>query len=138
MPGDRLPRGVQMIYDWALQEDLPMPKFLIEASYSPEGLQGLQKDKASGRAAVVKEVLASVGGKLESAYYALGDTDAYFICDCPDHVSVAALSLAVSAAGLVRIKTTPLLTIEEVDRALAMKPAYRPPGASKSVKAAKA
>lgn len=115
-----------------------MPKFLIEASYSPEGLQGLQKDKASGRAAVIKEVLASVGGKLESAHFALGDTDAYILCEVPDHVSAAAISLAVSAAGLVRTKTTALLTVEEVDRALAMKTAYRAPGAGKAVKAAKA
>jgi hypothetical protein len=27
-----------------------MPKFLVEASYTIEGLQGLQKDKASGLA----------------------------------------------------------------------------------------
>jgi hypothetical protein len=26
-----------------------MPKYLIEASYTAEGLRGLQKDKASGR-----------------------------------------------------------------------------------------
>ena len=26
-----------------------MPKFLIEAAYTAEGLRGLQKDKASGR-----------------------------------------------------------------------------------------
>ncbi len=50
-----------------------MPKFLIEASYSAEGLRGLAKDKASGRQAVVKEALASVGGKLEATYFALGD-----------------------------------------------------------------
>lgn len=115
-----------------------MPKFLIEASYSPEGLQGLQKEKASGRQAVIKEVLASVGGKLEAAYFALGDTDAYILCECPDHVSAAAISLAASAAGLVHTKTTALLTVEEVDRALAMKTSYRAPGAGKTARAAKA
>lgn len=115
-----------------------MPKFLVSGSYSPEGLQGLHKDKASGRQAVVKELLASVGGKLESLYYALGDNDVYVLCDCPDAVSAAALSLAASASGLVRTKVTALLTVEEVDRALTMKPAYRAPGAGKTAKAAKA
>ena len=112
-----------------------MPKFLIEASYTAEGLRGLSKDKASGRQAVVKEALASVGGKLEAAYFALGDTDVYVLCECPDHVSAAAISLAVSASGLVRTKTTQLMTVAETDRALAMKPGYRAAGASKAAKA---
>ena len=42
-----------------------MPKFLIEGSYTPEGLRGLAKDKASGRQAAVSEALNSLGGKLE-------------------------------------------------------------------------
>jgi uncharacterized protein with GYD domain len=90
-----------------------MPKYLIEGSYSPEGLRAL----ASGRKAALQEALASVGGKLEAAYFAFGDTDVYVICECPDNVSAAGLSLAASSTGLVRTRTTPLLTIEETDRA---------------------
>ena len=112
-----------------------MPKFLIEATYTAEGLRALAKEKASGRQAVVKEALASLGGKLDGAYFALGDADVYVLCDCPDHVSAAALSLAVSASGLVRTKTIPLLTVEEADRALTMKTGYRAPGAGKAAKA---
>jgi len=59
-----------------------MPHFLIEASYSAEGLRGLAKDKASGREAAVKTALASVGGKLISIYYALGKGDVYIVCEC--------------------------------------------------------
>ncbi|HUA17902.1 MAG TPA: GYD domain-containing protein [Bryobacteraceae bacterium] len=112
-----------------------MPKFLIEASYTAEGLRGLAKDKASGRQTVVRDALAALGGKLEAAYFALGDSDVYVLCDCPDHVSAAALSLAVSATGLVRTKTIPLLTVEETDRALSMKTSYRAPGTAKAAKA---
>jgi uncharacterized protein with GYD domain len=119
----------------AYKEVLPMPKFLIQGTYAAEGLRALAKDKASGRQAVVKEALASLGGKLEGAYFALGDADVYVLCECPDHVSAAALSLAVSASGLVRTKTIPLLTVEETDRALAMKTGYRAPGAGKAAKA---
>jgi uncharacterized protein with GYD domain len=117
------------------KEVLRMPKFLIEASYSAEGLRGLVKDKASGRQTVVKEALAALGGKLENIYYALGDADVYVLCECPDYVSAAALSLAVSASGLVRTKTIPLMTVEETDRALTMKSGYRAPGTSKAAKA---
>jgi uncharacterized protein with GYD domain len=119
----------------ACEEVLPMPKFLIEGSYSAEGLRGLAKDKASGRQAAVKDALASLGGKLEGVYYALGDADVYVLCECPDQVSAAALSLAASASGLIRTKTIPLMTVEETDRALTMKSGYRAPGASKAAKA---
>ena len=112
-----------------------MPHFLIEASYSAEGLRGLAKDKASGREAAVKTALSSVGGKLISIYYALGEGDVYIVCECPDHVSVAALSLAASSSGLIRTKTTSLLTVEETDRALATKTGFSAPGAGRTAKA---
>lgn len=106
-----------------------MAKFLIEGSYTPEGLRGLAKDKASGRQAAVGQALAALGGKLDGVYYAFGDTDVYVLCDFPDNVSAAALSLSVSATGLVRTKTTPLLTVEEADQALSKTVKYRAPGA---------
>ena len=37
-----------------------MPKFLVEASYTAEGLKGLQKDKAEGRTNALKNALRSV------------------------------------------------------------------------------
>ena len=44
-----------------------MAKYLVEASYTAEGLKGLQKEKASGRKAAVAEALKGLGGKLEVA-----------------------------------------------------------------------
>jgi hypothetical protein len=38
-----------------------MPKYLIEGSYTAEGLRGLMKDKASGRKAEVEKLLANAG-----------------------------------------------------------------------------
>ena len=105
-----------------------MPKYLIAASYSSEGLKGLQKDKASGRRAAITTAIEGVGGKLECLYYALGQDDAYIIADLPDNVAATAIGVATSAAGLVRTRTTPLLTVEEVDRALEKSVDYRPPG----------
>lgn len=43
-----------------------MAKFMIQASYTAEGLKGLQKDKASGRRDAVAKAFEMVGGKLES------------------------------------------------------------------------
>ncbi len=105
-----------------------MAKYMITASYSADGLKGLQKDKASGRRDAVRQALESVGGKLECAYYALGEYDVVIIADLPDNVAASALSLAASATGLVRTRTTALLTIEETDKALATAVRFRGAG----------
>ncbi len=104
-----------------------MPKYLISASYTAEGLRGLQRDKASGRRQAVTTAVEGVGGKVECFYNALGPDDAYVIVDLPDNVTAAALGIAVSAAGLARTRTTALLTVEEVDQALAKSVNYRRP-----------
>ncbi|HUK60673.1 MAG TPA: GYD domain-containing protein [Stellaceae bacterium] len=105
-----------------------MAKYLIHAAYTAEGLRGLQKDKASGRREAIAKAMEAVGGKLDALYFSLGEDDVLVIVDCPDIVSIGAVAIAVSATGLVRTRTTALMTVEEVDRALAKSPAYRPPG----------
>ena len=105
-----------------------MPKYLIQGSYTPEGLKGLAKDKASGRKAAVQAAMKNLKGKVESFYFAFGCDDIVLIVEAPDNVAVAALSLTVGSTGLVSIRTTPLLTVEEVDQALALPSKYRAPG----------
>jgi uncharacterized protein with GYD domain len=110
------------------QEDI-MPKFLVEAAYTAEGLRGLQKDKASGRRDAVVKAVTGLEGKVEAFYFAMGKRDVVVIVELPDAVSAAALSLAVSASGFARIATTTLLGVEEIDRALSKKLNWRAPGA---------
>ncbi len=105
-----------------------MPKYLIQATYTPEGLKGLHKDKASGRRTAVMNALEPLRGKLESMHYAFGQDDVIAILDLPDNVSASAISLAISASGMVRTRTTPLLTVEEVDQALQKNVQYKAPG----------
>jgi uncharacterized protein with GYD domain len=105
-----------------------MPKYLIQASYTADGLKGLQKDKASGRRQAVLNALEPLRGKLESFNFAFGDDDVVAVIDMPDNVNAAAMSLAIAASGLVQLKTTPLLTVEETDQALAKSVSYRAPG----------
>jgi len=111
-----------------------MPTYLVEASYTAEGLKGLIRDKASGRKAVVAQALADLGGKLDGIYFTMGERDVLLVCECPDYASVAALGMAAlgmaaSASGVVRTKITPLLTVEELDETIAKGVNYRPPGA---------
>jgi uncharacterized protein with GYD domain len=105
-----------------------MAKFLVEVSYTAEGLKGLRKDKAAGRMAAVKAAAKSLGGKLDALYWALGDVDAYAIVDLPDTASATSMAMSVSATGLVRTKTIVLLTAEELDAALEKGGKYRAPG----------
>jgi uncharacterized protein with GYD domain len=111
-----------------------MPRFLIKASYTPEGLQGLLKDGGSKRVKAVKELMASVGGRLESMYFAFGDTDAYLIIEAPSNTAAVAASLAASASGAVRSAAVPLILPEEIDEAVGMAVSYAPPGGKRKKK----
>jgi len=105
-----------------------MAKFLVEATYTAEGLKGLQKDKAAGRTAALKNAIKSLDGQLEAIYWCLGERDVILIADLPDVTAAAALGAAATASGLVRTKTTQLLTAAEIDSALQKATDYRPPG----------
>lgn len=106
-----------------------MPKYLIQASYTSEGLKGLAKDKASGRKAAVQAAMKAVKGKLESMYFTFGSDDVLIIVEAPDNIAAAAVAFATGSSGMVRVRTTPLLTVAEVDQALALPSKYRAPGA---------
>ena len=106
-----------------------MPKYMVQASYTPDGAQGLISEGATSRREALTTAVASVGGSVENLYYAFGDTDLYIIIDAPDRVSAAALGLAIGAAGALTWSTTVLLTPEEIDEAVSKVVNYRPPGA---------
>ena len=106
-----------------------MPKYLIKARYSVDGIAGVKREGGSSRREVVAKTAQSVGGKLESFYFALGDTDVYVVCDLPDNAAAAGLAMTVGAAGGAMVNTVPLLTPEEVDTAAKVNVDYRKPGA---------
>ena len=105
-----------------------MPKYLIQANYVGEGAKGLLKEGGTGRRTAVEKAVKSLGGTVEALYYAFGEADAYVIMEFPDNASMAAFALTVNASGAVSVKTTVLMTPEEVDEATKKTPSYRPPG----------
>ncbi len=105
-----------------------MPKYLIVANYSPDGLQGVLAEGGTGRSQAVAALAESVGGSLESFYFAFGGDDAFVICDLPDDEAAAAVGITVGASGKASVRTITLLTPEQVDAATKRSPAYRPPG----------
>jgi len=106
-----------------------MAKLLITGKYTAEGAKGLIKEGGSKRKAAVEKAVKGLGGKLESIYYAYGDSDVYVIVDMPDIMSGLALSLVVNASGAVHINTIPLITVEDVDAACKKSVDYRAAGA---------
>ncbi len=103
-----------------------MPKYLARANYVGEGGKGLLKEGGTSRRAIVEKMIKSVGGTMEAFYYAFGDTDLYVIADLPDNASMAALALLVTSSGTVNVKSTVLMTPEEVDAAAKKTPLYSP------------
>ncbi|WP_299431303.1 GYD domain-containing protein [uncultured Meiothermus sp.] len=105
-----------------------MPKYLVQVNYVGEGIHGLLKEGGTSRKAAAEAAAKSVGGSIETMYFAFGDADVYAIAEMPNHQAAAALALTLNASGRVTVKTTVLLTPEDVDAATKLSPAYRAPG----------
>ena len=107
-----------------------MPKYLIQGSYSQQGLKGMLKEGGSKRREAAEQIIKGIGGRLEAYYYAFGSDDFVIIADLPSNVDATALSLTVNASGAVHSRMTVLITPEEADEATRkMKTVkYRAPG----------
>jgi uncharacterized protein with GYD domain len=105
-----------------------MPKYLLQANYTVEGVRGVLEKGGSARKVAVQEAAKGLGGKVDAFYFAFGMTDVFVIADLPDHTAAAALSLAVGASGAVSATTTVLLSPDEIDKAAKAGVKYRPPG----------
>jgi len=105
-----------------------MQKYLVQFNYTVEGVKGLLKEGGTSRRAATEKLIKSLGGTIEAYYFAFGEADGFVIADLPDNASMSAIALTVSASGAVTVKTTVLITPEQVDEAMKKTPSYRPPG----------
>ena len=106
-----------------------MPKYLISANYTAEGMEGVRAAGAKSRIDAVSTMLEAMGGQLDSFHFAFGDTDVFAIVEVPDDEAAAAIAIAINSSGAVSTRTTKLLTVEQVDEALRRSVDYQPPGA---------
>ena len=105
-----------------------MAKYLVEATYTAEGMKGLLAEGGSKRREAAAKAIKAVGGKVEAFYFTFGKSDAVVLVDLPDNVTAAALSLAINASGAVTTNTTVLLTPAEIDEAVKKSVPYHAPG----------
>lgn len=106
-----------------------MTRYMIQVSYNNNAVIDLVKNPQD-RSAAVRPLIEAMGGKMHSFDYCFGDYDVVVIAELPDNVSMAALSMAISAGGATSgFKTTVLLSMEEAVEAMrkAGAVAYRPP-----------
>ena len=103
-----------------------MAKYLVEASIPVKALPACGEEQEQSPRCVQRWPRGSAGSS--SFYFGFGDRDAYVVVDLPDNEAAAAVALAVNAAGGATVKTTVLLTPEQVDEAAKRSVDYRPPG----------
>jgi uncharacterized protein with GYD domain len=98
---------------------MAMTHYLLQVAYTAEGWATLVQHPHN-RLEELRPVVARLGGSLEALWMSFGDYDVVALLQLPDHVSAAALSIAVSAGGAVKaVKTTPLMSVEEGMEAMA-------------------
>ena len=105
-----------------------MPRYMIAASYTAEGEQGLLSKGGSARRTAVTEMVEKLGGTVETFDFAFGEDDVFVVANLPDNVTAAAIGLAVGASGLTTLRTIVLLTPEEIDAAAQLHAEYHGPG----------
>ena len=104
-----------------------MPKYLVQGSYTDQGLTGLLKEGGSKRRVMVEKLAKEMGGKLEVFYYAFGSDDFVIILDLPSNIDMAATAIVAQASGMMKSRVTVLMAPEDVDQAVQRKVDFRPP-----------
>jgi uncharacterized protein with GYD domain len=106
-----------------------MAYYALQAAYTPLGWAALLKEPQH-RLEAIKPVIERLGGTVVNGWFVFGEYDLLVICEMPNNVSAAALSMAISAGGAIKaVKTAPLMTFEDGLEALRQAKAaeYVPP-----------
>ena len=106
-----------------------MTLYALHVAYAPLGWAALLKDPQN-RLEAVRPVVQRLGGSIVHGWFTFGKYDVLLICEMPDNVSAAALSMAISAGGATKaVETTALMSFEDGLAALEKAKAaeYTPP-----------
>ena len=104
-----------------------MPKYLVQGSYTDQGLKGLLKEGGSKRRMMVEKLAEEMGGKLDVFYFTFGDDDFVIILDLPSNIDMAATAIVAQASGMVKSRVTVLMDPKDVDQAVQRKVVFHPP-----------
>jgi uncharacterized protein with GYD domain len=108
-------------YIWILSSQLEgkaMSLFMYQFKYTPSAWAAFVK-KPEDRGALVDALLKILGGRLVSVFYSFGEWNGLVIFEAPDgNKALAAIVNIISPGQLEATKTTVLLTIEDVIKAM--------------------
>ena len=90
-----------------------MPKYLALFSYSHTAMAAMI-DNPADRETAVRNVVESVGARLETMYWMFGAHDGIAIIEAPDSLTMAGISAAVSSTGAVSSETHELFSSADV------------------------
>lgn len=110
-----------------------MPKFMIKFSYSSASWARLLA-VTDDRTSAVSALLEHLGGKLESMYWEVGNSQAVYVtCDLPDSLCAAAAVTAATRTGAFKhVEMSQLLSQDQlrevIELARSSDGVYHPPG----------
>ena len=95
-----------------------MPVYMVQASYAPQSVASMVKTPQD-RAAAIKPMIESMGGKLQDLWFCFGEYDIVAIAEMPDNLTAAAMSMAIGSSGaMTSYRTTPLMTSADAKKAM--------------------
>ena len=106
-----------------------MPQYLYQLAYTPESLAAQMKNPQDRLEVVGKQLAESAGVKIVGGGYSFGEYDIAVIVEAADDTTMAAVAIAIAAAGAIKAtRTTPLLSGAQWVAALQKAPSitYRP------------
>jgi uncharacterized protein with GYD domain len=106
-----------------------MAKYLFQITFTESGLQGVLKEGGYKQRENIETAIRSLDGWLEVMYFSFGEVDLYVVTELPDNVSASAFSMIATSVGAAKVKTTVLLSPEEIEKATKKTMNYRPLGA---------
>ena len=88
-----------------------MPMFILLSTLTQQGVQTLKTNPE--RLREVNKDVEELGARVLHQWATLGEFDFVNIVEAPDVVTIAKVSLALSARGSIKIETLPALDIQE-------------------------
>jgi uncharacterized protein with GYD domain len=82
-----------------------MPRYICFFSYTSDAAKAMI-EKPTDRVAAARALVESIGGRMECFYWMHGPHDGFFIADCKDGMSAAAVGAAAVSTGVItRVET---------------------------------
>jgi uncharacterized protein with GYD domain len=94
-----------------------MPRYVILINWTEEGARSVTE--TTQRAEQVTQMIAQMGGRVETLLWTQGRYDLIGIIEAPDEETAAAIGLRAGMAGAVRTESLRAYDAEEMGRILA-------------------